>query len=96
LALTDIPQDPDQIPRCPHCDEPLKKWASPEGGSWDTPWQWGCFDDDCPYYRDGWEWMKEQFQQNASYRFRMDPTTGETGPLPVWSSEAMKNKILDD
>jgi len=74
----------------------MKRWEVPAESSWDTPWMWGCFNDECPYYQKGWDWMREHYRQNSSYRYRIDPTTGETGPLPVWSAEALKNRILDD
>ena len=44
--------------------------------------------------RSGWEWMREQFNVNASYRHRQDPVTGEEGPLPVWSPEALREAII--
>lgn len=95
LALTDN-IDPDQIPQCPHCSKPMKRWEVPAESSWDTPWMWGCFNDECSYYVKGWAWMREQFRQEASYRWRIDPSTGESGPLPVWSPEALKNRIIED
>jgi len=38
--------------------------------------------------------MQEQYQQKVSYRHRYDPESGEKGPLPVWSSEALKDRII--
>lgn len=82
--------------RCPHCDAPLVCWANPSLSNWSGEFQWVCFNDDCPYYVRGWAWMHEQFNVNASYRHRLDPTTGETGPLPVWSQAALRSSILED
>ena len=85
-----------EIPRCPHCDQPLKKWRCPPDSTWGTEFQWVCFNDDCSYYVKGWKWMLERFQHRSSYRHRMNPETGEQGPLPVWSSEALKNQIIEE
>jgi hypothetical protein len=38
--------------------------------------------------------MREQFNVTASYRYRFDPATGERGPLPVWSNQALRTSIL--
>ncbi len=81
-------------PLCPHCGAALLKWANPDMGSWSGDFQFVCFNDACPYYARGWTWMEEHYNVHASYRHRLDPTTGETGPLPVWSANALKDKIL--
>jgi hypothetical protein len=39
--------------------------------------------------------MRDHYNVAASYRHRFDPATGETGPLPVWSSDALRNFIVD-
>jgi len=80
---------------CPHCGQALTKWQPNAESSWGPQAQLVCFNDDCPYYQKGWEWMATQFQQKASYRFRFDPATGETGPLPVWSSTALRTGIVE-
>jgi hypothetical protein len=82
-------------PRCPHCDAPLQPFSLPEQGGWDADFHVACFNDDCSYYRNGWKWMEENYGVRSSYRFRVDPSTGKASPLAVWSSQAIRDRILD-
>jgi hypothetical protein len=81
---------------CPHCGSELKKWATPAESSWGQSIQYVCFNDDCSYYVRGWEWMQEKYDVTASYRHRYDPRSGETGPVPVWSQDALKTHIVEE
>lgn len=80
---------------CPHCSEPMLKWANPQLGSWSGEYHYVCFNDQCSYFVNGWRWMSEQFNVTASYRYSFDPSTGERGPLPVWSKEALRCNIFN-
>jgi hypothetical protein len=82
-------------PLCPHCGHPLVPFSLPEASGWDAPFHVACFNDDCPYFRRGWEWMESHFGVKASYRYRLDPARGKASPLPVWSAEALRDRILD-
>jgi hypothetical protein len=96
--MNDLPPGDDKAscsPVCPHCSSLLKKWATPADSSWGGGFLFVCFNDECPYYVRGWERMKEKYNATVSYRYRCDPTTGETGPLPVWSEDALKGQILE-
>jgi hypothetical protein len=73
----------------------MVRWQNPSLSSWSGEFQFVCFNDDCGYYVRGWAWMRDHFNVNASYRQRLDPTTGETGPLPVWSADALRSSILE-
>jgi hypothetical protein len=82
-------------PLCPHCNETLRPFSLPEEGGWDSTFHVACFNDDCPYYRDGWKWMESHYGVRSSYRYRVDPTTGKASPLAVWSPQALRDRILD-
>ncbi len=87
----------DNLPQtCPHCDSRLKKWRVPVDASWSEEFFYACFNDECSYYKGGWDWMKESFGQKASYRYAINPTTGVALPLPVWSDSATREMIVED
>ncbi len=84
-----------QTPLCPRCDTPMSKWRVPEDSGWNGEFHWVCFNDECPYYVRGWEHMKATQKVVASYRLKLDPETGSTSPLGVWSPAALKDLIMD-
>lgn len=85
----------ENIDTCPHCGQKLTKWVPSMESSWGPRYQLVCFNDDCSYFVKGWEWMRKQFNQNVSYRYRYNPETGETGPLPVFSKTALRGGIIE-
>ena len=86
--MADIPKN------CPHCESRLEKWRVPDDASWDDEFFFVCFNDECSYYKEGWTWMEEQYSQRASYRFMVNPTTGVSSMLPVWSDSATREMIV--
>jgi hypothetical protein len=84
-----------KAPPCPHCGQEMKKWKVPIASTWANEFFYVCFNDECPYFVQGWEHMWEQQATKASYRCRLDPDTGEYGPIPVWSYDALKDDIID-
>jgi len=74
----------------------MVRWGNPQLSSWSGEFQYVCFNDECPYFVKGWAWMMEKFEVTASYRHRFDPANGETGPLPVWSTDALKTGIISE
>ena len=83
------------VPTCPHCGEPLLPFALPEAVGWESPFQLACWSDDCPYYVRGWTCMESEYGVRSSYRYRLDPGTGAASPLPVWSSTAIGDYIIE-
>ncbi len=87
------PTDPQ--PTCPHCGEVLLRLTLPEETSWGGEEALACFNDSCPYFVRGWQWMESQFGAKASYRYRVDPASGRAMPLAVWSRSALRDRIVD-
>ena len=81
--------------KCPHCEEEMKSWTFPIDANWGTEPHLVCFNDKCDYFVRGWEHMMTNFEKKSSYRHRLDPKTGQTGPLPVWSMDALKDRIIE-
>jgi len=80
--------------KCPHCQQVMLPWRPPADSSWGYEIQLVCFNDECSYYLEGWDWMKEKYNVRASYRHRYDPQSKASGPLPVWSKEAHRDAIV--
>jgi len=85
----------EQSPVCPHCNENLQPFELPDNTGWETGFQFACFNDECPYFVRGWEHMQVKYAVKASYRYRVDPANGKASPLAVWSTDAIKDRILD-
>ncbi len=80
---------------CPHCGVKMLKWRVPDQSTWSAEFFYVCFNDECAYYVKGWKHMYDQQKVGCSYRHRYDPDTGTCGPLPVWSPDALKDRIME-
>ncbi len=82
---------------CPHCGEKLKPFEMPVELAWGKRVQWACFNNDCSYYQDGWQWMWDKYNVKSSYRYRVTNTeTGKSSPLSVWSEDAIVDCIINE
>ena len=90
-----------EIPACSHCGKRMSKWAAPQlpfGGSttWACEFLYVCFNDECPYFVKGWDWMWNHYQRRVSYRHTLDPSTGQTSPIPVPTGEHLRECIIEE
>jgi len=85
-----------EIPDCPHCKSRLKKWTVPVDSSWEEEFFYVCFNNDCSYYKKGWEWMEQEYSQKASYRYMFNPRTKSSSMIPVWSDDATREMIVEE
>lgn len=78
---------------CPHCGAQMSPVPTPFDSSWGGEVHYICFNDDCCYFIRSWDSLNNQGIEKTGYRCRMDPR-GCCGPAPVWSKEALKDRIL--
>jgi hypothetical protein len=88
-------------PCCPHCGEEMSLWEVPpvtfsDGLGWGVPYLYMCFNDECNLYVEGWNNLKENYAQNASYRCICYPGTQQYECMPVFSSQGARGQIIDD
>ena len=81
---------------CPHCGETMSRWRASDLNPWGDTIHFVCFNDECPYFVNGWKWMEEKYGVTGSYRHRLNPQSGEKGPLPVFSPTALRSGILEN
>ena len=82
-------------PTCKHCDQLMNKVELPPEAGYDCLYAYVCFNDECTYFVEGWRWMFEKYSVKSSYRNRINPKSGVASPLPVWSNNAMRDRIID-
>jgi hypothetical protein len=82
---------------CPHCGEKMKKWAVPENPfayTWDNDFMYICFNDACPYFVRGWDFMCREGNRGVSYRLMYNPEKDRCMPVPVPSHMALREGII--
>jgi len=88
-------------PLCPHCKKEMSIYEVPpvtfsDGLGWGTPYLFLCFNDKCSLYEGGWENLKENYNQTASYRCMNYPGTDTFELMPVFSPMGATGQIIDD
>jgi SAM-dependent methyltransferase len=84
--------------RCPYCGEKLRKWKVPDNPfcqTWDNDHMYICFNDACPYFARGWDYMTSEGNRGTSYRFMYNPDRDCCMPIPVPSHHALKDGIVE-
>ena len=84
---------------CPYCEEKMQKWAVPNNPfayTWDNEFMYICFNDSCPYYVRGWDFMYKEGNRGVSYRLMYNPEKDCCAPIPVPTPGALREGIIDD
>jgi len=83
---------------CPHCGEKMLKWAVPDNPfevTWDNDFMYICFNDACPYYVRGWDFMYREGNRGSSYRLMYNPEKDCCMPIPVPTPKALRESIIE-
>lgn len=83
---------------CPHCGGRMRKWAVPDNPfccTWNNDYMYICFNDACPYYVRGWEFLRKE-GNTGSYRLMYHPEKDVCMPIPVPNPRALRESIVED
>jgi hypothetical protein len=84
-------------PNCPHCGSRLQAFSLPDDMGWEDKYHWACFNDECPYFVSGWEWMRDNYNLKASYRYRVVAlASAKCMPLAVPNELVLLDRIIED
>jgi len=84
--------------RCPHCGEKMLTWQVPDNPfevTWDNDFMYICFNDACPYYVRGWDFMYREGNRGCSYRLMYNPEKDCCMPIPVPTPKALRESIIE-
>ena len=85
----------EERPKCPLCGEAMLKWQPPAENTWSEPFQYVCFNDDCSYYVEVWDYMQKTRESNTSYRCRLNPRNNICDPIHVWTKHDLRDGIIE-
>ncbi len=88
-------------PTCPHCGSVMKLWEVPpidfsDGLGWGEAYMFGCFNDECPPFVNGWAHFEEEHGHIASTRCICYPGTSQYENMPVFSRYGVTGQLVDD
>jgi len=69
------------IPNCPHCGRAMTAWDPPPDTGWAPGEMYLCLNDECAYFRNGFQTMMERYSVKASYRWLVNAHTGKGRPI---------------
>jgi hypothetical protein len=75
----------------------MRKWAVPNNlfsNNWDNEFMYICFNDCCPYYVRGWDFMNKKGNRGVSYRLMYNPEKDCCSPIPVPTPGALREGII--
>ncbi len=85
---------------CPHCEQELTMCHAPpihvgDGLGWGSEILFICLNDDCSLFKNGWEFIEQQYGHNGSYRYMRLPNSNESNNMMVGSKDAFKGSVVD-
>ncbi len=84
--------------KCPYCGQVMRKCSVQDSAlfsDWDSEYLYICFNNECPYFVEGWDYMFYQGNGITSYRFCFDPANGAAYPIPAKTYNAMRESIIE-
>ena len=84
--------------QCPYCREKMLKWevpTNPFAYTWDNDFMYICFNDVCPYYVRGWDFMYQEGNRGVSYRLMYNPEKDCCSPIPVHTPNSLREGIIE-
>ena len=90
----------EEKPVCPHCNRPLSLCHAPpihvgDGLGWGSEYLFICLNDDCPLYKNGWQFIEQQYGHVGSYRYMQLPGSKESYSMMVGGQGAFTDSVVD-